>query len=223
MKNLTILLFIWISTTATAQNSAPIYIENYKESAIRLMNAHGIPASVVLAVAMHESANGNSKIARNLNNHFGIKGKNSSTKIKSAYRGFESVDSGYEYFASLLKDKRQFRSLFEKYSHYDYKSWVMGIQRGGYAASRTWANQVMATIKKYRLYEFDNRPEAETQPVVTASDDSFINSTFKAIYRVKSGDTLVKIAKKLGTSVKAIMFKNSLKSSNLRIGQQLKI
>ena len=38
------------------------------------MHESGVPASIVLAVAMHESANGNSHIAKKLNNQFGVKG-----------------------------------------------------------------------------------------------------------------------------------------------------
>ncbi|NPA32691.1 MAG: LysM peptidoglycan-binding domain-containing protein [Aquificae bacterium] len=42
-------------------------------------------------------------------------------------------------------------------------------------------------------------------------------------YRVKRGDTLSKIAKKFGTSVKEIKRVNNLKSSRIRVGQKLKI
>ncbi|MBC7743988.1 MAG: glucosaminidase domain-containing protein [Flavobacterium sp.] len=228
MKKLVILLFIWISATASAQTSAYNYIEKYKEDAVRLMNEHGIPASVILGVAMHESGNGTSKIARYLNNHFGMKGKNSSTKIKSSYRGYESVGSSYENFASMLEGRKQFSLLFNKYSHYDYKNWVKGIQRGGYAASRTWGNQVLGTIKKYKLYQFDNRPTEDqepalVQPILASNDITPISTTFTSLYKVKRGDTLNKIAKKLGLTVKTLMRNNSLKNSNLKIGQHLKI
>ena len=221
MKKLITLLLLWISITASAQTSASNYIEKHKENAVKLMNLHGVPASIILAVAMHESANGTSKIARYLNNHFGMKGKNQSTQIKSSYRGYESVESSYGDFISLMKSRRQFSPLFDKYSHYDYKSWALGIQRGGYAASRTWASQVMGTIKKFRLYEYDNRP-ADSAEAVNA-DDVKPSSWTAAIYKVKNGDTLEKIAKKLSTSVKMIMRKNSLTSSRLSIGQKLKI
>jgi flagellum-specific peptidoglycan hydrolase FlgJ len=132
-RNITLCLLI-LSLTASAQTSASRYNQNYKDEAVKLMHEHGVPASIILAVAMHESANGTSLIARHLNNHFGMKGKNTSSKIKSSYRGYESVESSYEDFISLLKRKRQFSSMFDKYSHWDYKNWVWGIQRGGYAA-----------------------------------------------------------------------------------------
>ena len=42
-------------------------------------------------------------------------------------------------------------------------------------------------------------------------------------YKVKSGDTLGAIAKRFGTSVKAIQYANNLKSTHLKIGQSLSI
>lgn len=222
-RSLTLFLF-FLSLTATAQNSASRYIEKYKDDAVKLMNQHGVPASIILAVAMHESGNGTSVIARYLNNHFGMKGKNSSTEIKSSYRGYSSAESSYEDFISLLKRHRQFSPMFEKYTHYDYKSWVYGIQRGGYAASRTWGSQVMATIKKFKLYEYDNRPENAVQTLANTPDESPASKgSSKAVYKVKKGDTLKAIASKRGLTVRTLMRNNDLKNSNLEIGQRLKL
>lgn len=224
MKRIITLCLLFLSLTVSAQTSSSRYIQNYKDEAVKLMHEHGVPASIILAVAMHESANGTSLIARHLNNHFGMKGKNNSTKIKSSYRGYESVESSYEDFISLLKRKRQFSSMFDKYSHWDYKNWVWGIQRGGYAASRTWGSQVMGTIKKFKLYEFDDRPANAPAPLLskTTMKDSEKKSSL-SVYNVRKGDTLNEIASKTGTPVKTIMRKNSLRTSNLTIGQRLKL
>ncbi|HWY31238.1 MAG TPA: LysM peptidoglycan-binding domain-containing protein, partial [Candidatus Acidoferrum sp.] len=42
-------------------------------------------------------------------------------------------------------------------------------------------------------------------------------------YTVKSGDTLHKIAKRFGTSVKAIEAENNLSTTKIKVGQKLKI
>jgi LysM repeat protein len=223
MKKLMTLIFLFLSLTVSAQNSATKYIEKHKNDAVELMKKHGVPASIILAVAMHESANGTSVIARHLNNHFGMKGKNSSTAIKSSYRGYESVESSYQDFISLLKNRRQFSPMFDKFTHYDYKNWVWGIQRGGYAASRTWGSQVMATIKKFKLYQFDERPEGMPETILANASAKESSAKAKgASYKVKKGDTLGEISKRLGIPVKTLMKKNSLRSSNLSIGQRLK-
>jgi flagellum-specific peptidoglycan hydrolase FlgJ len=179
------------------------------------MNKYHVPASIILGVAIHESGSGTSKIARYLNNHFGIKGSNSSTKIRSSYKGFEAVEDSYLYFIDMLQSRSKFKILFDKYSDYDFKSWANGIQRGGYAASHTWASQVIGLIKHYKLYEYDNRPADYIEPI--AAVEVTIN------YNVKKGDTLGEISKKYDTTVKNLMIKNNLKSSILRVGQKLKI
>ena len=49
------------------------YVETYKDIAIREMERTGIPASIKLAQAILESDAGRSTLAREANNHFGIK------------------------------------------------------------------------------------------------------------------------------------------------------
>ncbi|MEJ6981150.1 glucosaminidase domain-containing protein [Pedobacter sp. P351] len=205
--------------TVSAQSAAKKYIELYNEAAIRTMNQYGVPASIVLGVAIHESASGNSKIAKYLNNHFGMKGSSGPKPIKSAYKGYENVDASYTDFANLLK--KRFSSLFSKYPVDDYKSWVYGIHRGGYAASGTWATQVMAIIKAYKLYEYDGPVSPmilNPQRTILANDN---RSNQPMVYSVKKGDTLQLIAKRFQTTVGAIKEKNELKSNILTIGQQL--
>lgn len=224
MKKTFTLLLIGLSLSASGQNSATAYIEKYRDIAIQQMNMHGVPASVILGVSMHESGNGTSKIAHYLNNHFGIKGKNSSKEIRSAYRGYASVTDSYDDFIGAMNRNKKFRALFSKYSDYDYRNWVLGIQSGGYASSNLWGSKILAIIKKYRLYQYDNRPTDYTEP---AGYDTPIGpakvKTSVTTYKVKKGDTLLAIAKRFGTSVKNIMSKNSLSSTNLSIGQSLKL
>lgn len=207
------------SLTISAQSAAKKYVELYNEAAIRTMNEYGIPASIVLGVAIHESASGNSKIAKHLNNHFGMKGNSGPKPIKSSYKGYENVDASYTDFANLLK--RRFSSLFSKYPINDYKSWVYGIHRGGYAASGTWASQVMAIIKAYKLYEYDGPASPmilNPKKTILANDT---RSNQPMVYCVKKGDTLQLIAKRFQTTVEAIKEKNELKSNILTIGQEL--
>jgi hypothetical protein len=223
MKHLLTLLFIYLSIDLSAQTTALDYIEKYRDIAIEHMNQQGVPASVILAISMHESANGQSKIARYLNNHFGIKGKNTSTEIRSAYRGYASVTDSYMDFMAAMRRNKKFEALFSKYPSHDYYNWVTGIQRGGYAASKLWGSQVLAIIKKYRLYELDSRPEGVQDDFITGEHTLLPKQVVDIlkIYKVKKGDTLISIAKSFSTSVKNLMQKNSLSSSHLSIGQKI--
>nr|WP_294897294.1 glucosaminidase domain-containing protein [uncultured Pedobacter sp.] len=215
VKKISLIWFLFLSFGASAQSVTQNYINEHKEIAISLMNEHHVPASIILAIAIHESASGTSKVARYLNNHFGLKGPNSSTQIRSSYRDFETVDDSYRYFIGFLHTHPKFRYLFNKYTEYDYKNWARGIQRGGYAASRTWASQIIGLIKKYNLQQFDNRPDGYIEPTEPV--------TLNKIYRVKKGDTLNSIAKKHHTTSKKLMSKNHLKTTVLQIGQKLKL
>lgn len=48
------------------------YALQYADYAMAQMRRYGIPASVTLAQGILESSNGQSRLARNENNHFGI-------------------------------------------------------------------------------------------------------------------------------------------------------
>ena len=165
-----ILLFvslIVVSTGAFAQkNTSQSYIQKFKDNAIRIMHESGVPASIVLAVAMHESGNGNSKIARTMNNHFGMKGKSpvsyvGKKKIHSSYKQYDSDDDSFADFARVMTQRKQFSHLADKFTHYDYLGWVKGIQHSGYAASHKWGAQVLGLIRKYNLNDYDEKPVVE--------------------------------------------------------------
>lgn len=221
LKKLIFFFILMINAAGVfAQNITENYIETHLQKAQEIMRMHKIPASIVLGIAIHESAAGTSRVARLFNNHFGIKGKNNSPLGKSAYKNYEESEDSYEHFTEFMTNRKAFANLFSRYDQYDYVAWARGIQRGGYARSKTWASQVINIIKKHNLYLYDERPEDYVEPVHAKPKNSVKKSSF---YTVKSGDNLGRIAKKMRTTVKKIMLKNGLKSSNLKPGQKLKL
>lgn len=226
MKKLLCLILLCLSIfTCWAQNAATSYVERYKDLAVEQMHAHGIPASVVLAVAIHESGSGTSKIARVQRNHFGMKARTYSKKYQSSYKAYDSVVASYADFSQMLKTRKQFRVLFQ-YDKYDYRAWVLGMQKGRYAASKRWASQVIAIIEKYRLYAYDERPLGYVEPKIVPG---FVKSKRKAVrrkvktYQVKQGDTLSVLAKRCGTTVAKLQNKSHLKTPRLKVGQKIKL
>jgi LysM repeat protein len=212
-----------VAGTSFGQSAAARYIEMYKEEAVKRMNEYGVPASIILGVAMHESGSGTSRISKYLNNHFGMKGQTPNKKIRSAYKGYDSVSQSYTDFVLMLKNRSAFTKLFEKHNDSDYLSWARGIQKGGYAHSRSWSRQVLAIIEKYQLYRYDNRPQEPAVFVAESSPEPAPAKPESTIYKVKKGDTLLALAKRFKTNVKSIKANNNLRSNNLSIGQRLRL
>jgi len=167
---ITVLLFFCFAGFAQ-KNTSLSYIEKFKDNAISIMNETGVPASIILGVAMHESGCGNSNIAQKLNNQFGVKGGGGAVfykhnkKVHSAYKKYDSVLDSFDDFARIITQRQQFSYLLETLTTQDYEKWVKGIQHGGYAGSKKWGAQVLAIIRKYQLNTLDE--QAEDKPQIT--------------------------------------------------------
>jgi flagellum-specific peptidoglycan hydrolase FlgJ len=167
MKKILLVALLLISVGASAQTKSQSYIEKFKDDAVRIMHQTGVPASIILAIAMHESASGCSMIAQNLNNQFGMKGygtnviKKDKKTIRTPYKKYDSIADSFDDFARVMTEKAKFSGLSDQYSHYDYLGWAYGIQKAGYASSHKWASDVLALVKKYQLHIFDEAPESE--------------------------------------------------------------
>jgi Bax protein len=151
---------LFAGNTAFAQRSVTRYIDNHRETAVKLMNETGIPASVILGVAMLESGSGTSRNAKVLHNHFGIVGKNKLHKVKGAtyrskYKEFESDADSYKYFVRMLAKKKWFNKIKGKP---EYKLWLTNMNHGGYSsAGQEWVKRVTKLITKHKLYKLDEQ------------------------------------------------------------------
>ncbi|MCK5170864.1 MAG: glucosaminidase domain-containing protein [Bacteroidales bacterium] len=200
------------------------YINRYKDKAIKEMYRSKIPASITLAQAMLESDNGNSTLARKANNHFGIKCHNGwkggkvyhdDDKRNECFRKYNSVFDSYKDHSDFIVKGSRYAFLFEL-NPTDYKSWAKGLQKAGYATSRTYATLLIKIIEDNQLYVFDmggslsnDMPDefvADSQEVVLADVDNFTIYTEKhRIYSknridyliVKKGDTFKSITEEL--------------------------
>jgi len=169
-KTLLIAILLICSYGAFAQkNTSESYIDQFKDNAIAIMHETGIPASIILGIAMHESGNGNSAVAKNLNNQFGVVGAEHVTyyahkkKVRSQYKKYDSILDSFEDFARIITQRKKFSHLAEELTQYDYEKWVKGIQRSGYASSRKWGAQVLGIIRKYKLDDLDKTPDPEPE------------------------------------------------------------
>ncbi|MBK6930595.1 MAG: LysM peptidoglycan-binding domain-containing protein [Saprospirales bacterium] len=202
------LLLSACSSSKPAQKSAPVgtmpkaaaattptgnvqldYIQTYKDAAIYEMQRAGIPASITLAQGILESASGQSELATQANNHFGIKcgnawsGRSYHKKdderngngqlVESCFRKYNAPAESFFDHSEFLRDPRKsnrYGFLFNLDKR-DYRSWARGLQSAGYATSGTYANQLIDLIERLRLYEYDQPGGVEVEPggVIPAS------------------------------------------------------
>ena len=75
------------------------YIERYKQVALEQEREFGVPASITLAQGILESSVGQSKMAREANNHFGIKAYNWQGEVYGqggvGYRKYAEPEDSY--------------------------------------------------------------------------------------------------------------------------------
>jgi flagellum-specific peptidoglycan hydrolase FlgJ len=124
------------------------------------MNRSGIPASIILAQAIIESAFGNSTLAILANNHFGIKckpeWKGETFPIGNiCYKKYGSALESYRDHSNHIRSKKWYKNLFSL-SINDYKGWAWGLKNDGYAEDPNYAYSLITIIERYKLHSLDS-------------------------------------------------------------------
>lgn len=144
------------------------YAEQYAEYAMEQMRRYGIPASVTLAQGILESSNGQSRLAQNENNHFGIKatpawiagggryGVYTDDKPNEKFCSYDSVGDSYEHHSRFLKENSRYAKCFAL-SPDDYKGWTRGIAQAGYATGDKYAESLQKVIEQNSLQQYDRQ------------------------------------------------------------------
>ncbi len=217
--------------------SASDYINAFKEDAIKEMYLHKIPASIVLAQALFESDNGNSELARNANNHFGIKCKRewlgeSYTKDdeekNECFRKYNSVLESYSDHSAFLKTRERYVFLFD-IPLTNYKAWCEGLKEAGYATDPNYATRLINIIEKHKLYEYDKQNLIE-KPEFPAFQTNIEEPGLKVVYRynqgnfiiTKEGDSFFKIASEYDIELEKLLEYNDIKhGAKISLGDKL--
>ena len=139
------------------------YIDEYKDIAMTEMVKYKIPASITLAQGILESGNGKSRLAKQGNNHFGIK-CHSDWKGKTmrqdddapneCFRVYKNAEESYRDHSKFLKESTRYASLFDL-KITDYKGWAKGLKKAGYATLPTYAAVLINLIETYDLQQYD--------------------------------------------------------------------
>ncbi len=158
--------------------TAEEYIEQWREVAVAKMKEHGIPASITLAQGLLESGNGNSMLAREANNHFGIKctpdwkgGRvyHDDDRKDDCFRKYRDAADSYEDHSRFLGRPR-YADLFTL-KPTDYKGWAHGLKTAGYATDPRYPQKLIELIERYELHTLD-RGQRPSRPVVKPAPPS---------------------------------------------------
>jgi len=139
------------------------YIQKYYKFAISEMERSGIPASITLAQGCWESGNGNSRLATEGNNHFGIKCKaewrgkkiyHDDDEKGECFRKYAHAEASYIDHSNFLMSGSRYSFLFQL-DPKDYVGWAHGLKKAGYATDPTYAERLIKIIEEFKLHIYD--------------------------------------------------------------------
>ncbi len=184
------LLFCLFIQIGWAQNNPTTiaYITQYKAIAMKEMKRTGVPASITLAQAILESNSGESNLAKNHNNHFGIKCKSDWTGAKTyqdddakqeCFRAYDAAEASFKDHSNFLKNRPNYVDLF-LLDPVDDTAWAYGLKKAGYATASDYPKKLLKIIDDYELAQYnfpelENEIETEEAPVKKVMVDTVVN------------------------------------------------
>ena len=210
----------------TNKEKIEFYINRYSGVARTEMKAYGIPASITLAQGILESGMGYGRLAKEGNNHFGIKCHkywkgdriyHDDDKKGECFRVYNDPASSYRDHSLFLKTRSRYDFLFEIKTN-NYKAWAKGLKKAGYATDPKYPEKLISLIERFELNKFDLKKSKKTEEI---SFDVFqIN---RQIHNVSKGDTLYSISRKYEISLESLIKINKIENQTIYLGQKLKI
>lgn len=134
------------------------YIAQWRDVVVDNQKQFGIPASIIMAQALLESAAGTSELATQANNHFGIKCTSDWTgktylkdddKKDDCFRVYKNASQSFDDHAAFLQRSR-YQPLFE-IAIEDYEGWANGLKKCGYATDPKYPQKLIKLIQDYHL------------------------------------------------------------------------
>lgn len=152
------------------------YIDQYKDLAIAEQKRSGVPAAITLAQGIHETSAGNSELAQNANNHFGIKCKKewrgdtykyTDDSPNECFRKYPEAVLSYKDHSDYLRDGPRYAALFALAAT-DYEGWAKGLKKCGYATNPQYAQVLIKLVEDYHLQVYTYSALKEDQPSLSS-------------------------------------------------------
>ena len=145
------------------------FLETIKPYVLHDMRNTAILASLTASQALIESGHGDSGLAKQANNLFGIKGTYNGQFITMPTREWDSkqgkyivVQAKFRKYPTFKESINDHSAMFLRMSRYqnlkcvtDYKTACKLVQQDGYATEPSYTQILIKTIEQYKLYEWD--------------------------------------------------------------------
>ncbi len=124
---------------------------------------YGVPASVQIAQYIQECGAGTSILSKNFNNEFGVKCFKRRCKAghcvqyhddrhDDRFLSYASKEASWQHHARMLANGR-YKKLLRHGNN--WLEWCVGLQKCGYATSRSYSKDLISIIKQYDLQRYD--------------------------------------------------------------------
>ena len=189
--------FLFSSTTWAQKSRIVFYVEQYKSLAIDEMIRTGVPASITLAQGLLETGFGESELAVNANNHFGIKCKGE-WNGERVYHDDDAKGECFRKYNSPIESYRDHSDFLSKRPHYaflfklevtDYEGWAKGLKSAGYATNPQYPKLLIKLIEENNLHQYTlvalqqkNQPKPETLILAEAGIEKPDGKMSKVVY-----------------------------------------
>ncbi|MCP3931584.1 MAG: hypothetical protein GY705_21065 [Bacteroidetes bacterium] len=140
------------------EDTKQAFIKRFSHVAVNERKKFGIPSSIILANALHQSFAGQREIAVKGNNFFALpctsdwQGE-SGTYQGSCYRHYENAWMSFRDH-SLYLTSGKYSSLRQLPAD-DYKAWAKALAKNGFSDDRKLASKLVKIIEQYQLYALD--------------------------------------------------------------------
>jgi flagellum-specific peptidoglycan hydrolase FlgJ len=197
------------------------YIANYSAIAMEEMRQFKIPASITLAQGILESGSARGRLAKEANNHFGIKCHDwtgdkiyhDDDRTQECFRKYAQAEASFKDHSEFLTGRRRYEALF-KLDEDDYRAWAKGLRAAGYATDRKYPEKLIGLIERFQLYKYD-------EMVLERPSKVYEQESIKITHEVIRGDTLYSLSKRYNVSVERIQKLNNMTNNDLKVGQIL--
>ncbi|MDR1304276.1 MAG: glucosaminidase domain-containing protein [Verrucomicrobiales bacterium] len=151
----------------TASGTQRQFLEQVMPEAIRIQVQYGIPASVTISQAIYESRYGQSALAVQAHNYFGMKAfaeswkgdsinmptKDNGIATRANFRVYRDMAAGFQGYADFLKEGDRYKSAFYTKSGKDFLARILAA---GYCEEASYAPTIKIIMQRHNLEELDD-------------------------------------------------------------------